>query len=51
MEKKKRVATIEGNWDSVVRWGLGSKADGVLLDVSSSIDDITDLIHLGARIL
>ena len=41
---KKRVATIEGNWDSVVRWGTGSKADRVLLDVSAAASPVSDKI-------
>jgi len=44
MERKKRVATIEGNWDSVVRWGLGSKADSVPLDVSPSVPPVSEKI-------
>jgi hypothetical protein len=44
MEGKKRVATIDGNWDSIIRWGLGSKADRVLLDVSPSASPISDKI-------
>jgi hypothetical protein len=46
MEKKKRVATIDGNWDSIVRWGMGSKADRVLLDVSPSASPVSDKIIL-----
>ena len=44
LQKKKCVATIEGNWDSVVRWGLGSKADRVLLDVSPSASPVSQKI-------
>jgi len=44
VQNKKCVATIEGNWDSVVRWGLGSKADRVLLDVSPSASPVSQKI-------
>jgi hypothetical protein len=44
MQLKKRVATIEGNWDSVVRWGLGSKVDRVLLDVSPAESPVSQKI-------